>query len=201
MIYKFRDNVIVPMNDPDVHEHHSQRISDLNLTEVNQIIELCERLADTQNTPISLFGPWTQADVKATGGNIPLNEETKWLYDRMAKMCQDINDKDFKLDIDGFAEPLYSRKYEAPDDHFDWHIDSTGHTAIPRKLSVVLQLTDPREYEGGDFQFLGTRGPITTTKGQGIVTAFLPSRIHKVTPVTKGVRRALTMFLGGPNFR
>ena len=60
---------------------------------------------------------------------------------------------------------------------------------------------DPSEYEGGDFE-LDRQYPQPEgfrTKGSVFLfPSFLP---HRVTPVTKGVRRSLVSWIEGPKFR
>jgi PKHD-type hydroxylase len=198
MIYPFIEGVEDPSNAPALNNTYTQRMANLTNAEIDWIVNYATRLEECR---IGIFGPYTDADVKGTGGFFPLDDETRWLYDRMAELCQAINADDFQYDVLGFSEPFYNRLYVAPDDHFEWHVDATSRTGLPRKLTVVLQLSDPADYEGGEFQFQGPRGPYAVKKGKGVVTAFRSDRIHRVTPITKGIRRAMTMFMTGPNFR
>ena len=201
MIYKFDENIETPGNIPALHERFTQRMSNLTNDEIDMLVEQSKRIDVEQNLRIGIFGPYTDADVRGGGGMFHFNDENRWLYDRMATLSKSINNDDFQYDVTGFAEEFYNRSYEAPYDHFEWHVDATSRTPWTRKLTLVVQLSDPSEYEGGDFEFLGERGPIPTLKSKGIVTAFNSAKIHRVTPITKGVRRAMTMFLVGPNFR
>jgi PKHD-type hydroxylase len=70
-------------------------------------------------------------------------------------------------------------------------------------MSIVIQLTDPSEYEGGDFEIDSQypQLPKEEIREKGSVLVF-PSFIpHRVTPVTKGVRRSLVSWIEGPKFR
>jgi PKHD-type hydroxylase len=72
-----------------------------------------------------------------------------------------------------------------------------------RKLSLIIQLTDPSEYEGGDFQFdsdIPQPDP-AEIKQRGTVIVFPSFLRHRVTPVTSGVRRSLVSWVEGPKFR
>ncbi len=71
----------------------------------------------------------------------------------------------------------------------------------PRKLSMVLQLSDPSEYEGGDLELFTSANPIITKKQKGIIHAFPSYVMHRVTPVTKGVRKTLVVWIAGPRFK
>jgi PKHD-type hydroxylase len=71
----------------------------------------------------------------------------------------------------------------------------------PRKLSMVLQLSDPSEYDGGDLEFYVQSEPIKAEKKKGIVYVFPSWVLHRVTPVTRGTRRSLVMWIAGPKFK
>lgn len=90
--------------------------------------------------------------------------------------------------------------------HYNWHIDShDGEDAIyeQRKLSIVIQLTDPSEYTGGEFQMMNSSKEysLTEAKGKGTILAFPSYVIHRVTPVTSGIRHSLVTWLTGPAFK
>lgn len=64
-----------------------------------------------------------------------------------------------------------------------------------------VQLTDPRHYEGCDLQFHGMREIETALRERGAVIVF-PSFIqHRVTPCTKGTRKAIVVWTTGPQFK
>ena len=70
-----------------------------------------------------------------------------------------------------------------------------------RKLSLVVQLSDPEDYEGGDLEIYTGHEPLVVKKKKGM-TAFFPSyQLHGVTPVTKGTRYSLVVWVHGPAFR
>jgi predicted 2-oxoglutarate/Fe(II)-dependent dioxygenase YbiX len=58
------------------------------------------------------------------------------------------------------------------------------NSTATRKLSMVLQLSDPSEYEGGELQILDKANPETVTKQKGMITVFPSYTLHQVTPVT-----------------
>ena len=69
-----------------------------------------------------------------------------------------------------------------------------------RKLSVVVQLTDPDEYEGGEFKFKYVEQP-EGFNNRGSVLVFPSYLEHCVTPVTKGTRHSLVTWIEGPRWR
>lgn len=126
-----------------------------------------------------------------------------WLYERMAHICNTLNARFYNFDMFGFWEDFQYTEYEgAEQGHYDWHIDS-GHSDSrpPRKLSFILQLSDPEEYEGGDIQLRMGTEPLTLPKEKGLVVMFPSYQLHRVTPVTSGHRKTLVGWLTGPRFR
>jgi PKHD-type hydroxylase len=69
-----------------------------------------------------------------------------------------------------------------------------------RKLSVIVQLTDPEEYEGCDLN-LNVGSINTMKKTQGSVIVFPSYVLHQVTPITKGTRHSLVAWLAGDPFK
>jgi PKHD-type hydroxylase len=131
---------------------------------------------------------------------IPIESNSAWLYDNMAGIARQINGQFFDFDLYGFFENFQYCIYNSNNNHYNWHLDK-GETAAPRKLSMVLQLSDPSEYEGGDLQFMDSSEPITAKKQKGLVYVFPSWVLHRVTPVTRGIRRSLVVWVTGPKFK
>ena len=181
-----------------VQQHHlSHHRSDFTDDEISRIRDIGDEL---QTTNVKLYGEFDDTKVKASGSHFGLTDETRWMYDRMAKMVSDINRDHYQYDLTGFHENFYYLTYREGD-HFNWHLDAGEETPAPRKLSLVLHLSDPSEYEGGEFDVMVATNFVTAGKRKGIITAFPSFKIHRVRPVTSGIRRVLTAFAAGPNFR
>jgi PKHD-type hydroxylase len=200
MIYTFLNcpNEL-PYNNPHlVHKGFTQHESQLTAEEIAEIRRIGDGLI---TVPLGLTRSYDEEDVRAKAAHLPV-ADMLWFYDKMFTITTRINDANYQFDLTGFAEEFYYIRYDAPLDHFNWHFDLGHLTLAPRKLSLVLQLSDPSEYEGGDLQFQIAPGDqLTTDKGLGIVTAFPSWEPHKVTPITSGVRFALAAFAVGPSFR
>lgn len=132
---------------------------------------------------------------------IKLNNDTTWLYDSLAYIVRQLNGQFYDFDLDGFVEDFQYTVYDGSGDHYSWHIDKGLMNGSPRKLSLVLQLSDPSEYTGGDLEFFVAPGPTTAKKQKGIIYAFPSWVLHRVTPVTSGVRRSLVVWVSGPKFK
>ena len=132
---------------------------------------------------------------------LPFKPEMKWLYDRMQLIIRKVNQQVYQFDLQGFTEAFQYTVYHGTEGgHYDWHID-WGPNRVQRKLSASIQLTDPSRYEGCDLQFHGARGIEPAPRDRGAVIVF-PSFIqHRVTPCTKGARKAIVAWTTGPQFK
>lgn len=167
--------------------------------ELQYIIDYCDGLSIKDGT-VQDNATLNKKVRKSGVAWIELNNETEWLYDRLGFISNRLNTEFFGFDLFGFREHFQFTTYTADNDFYEWHADTTGRFECPRKLSIVLQLSDPSEYEGGDLEIFGT----TVTKVQkekGTVVAFPSWAIHRVTPVTSGVRKTIVVWLTGPSFK
>lgn len=135
---------------------------------------------------------------------------TRWLFDRTAICVGKSNRECFNFELPNepyyhfnqFQFTEYSSKGEQ---HYDWHIDNNWTTQTPaswdRKLSVVIQMTDPSKYEGGRLEFDGMLIPEDQFRNPGDMVIFPSFLKHRVTPVTKGKRQSLVTWINGPRFR
>jgi PKHD-type hydroxylase len=103
----------------------------------------------------------------------------------------------WNFNLSHFKEDLQLGQYIEGEGHYDWHMD-VGENASTRKLSVSIQLSDPEEYEGGELNFFINRNEIKAPKTKGTVVIFPSFFMHKVSMVTKGVRKSLVIWVHGP---
>lgn len=125
-------------------------------------------------------------------------EEKLWIFNRLWNLV-----KDERLDSDlttlnflQFTE--YKAEYGG---HFAMHRDTeifyhpTNTINLVRKLTCVIQLSDPRLYEGGDIEFAdGTIGQ----RDRGCAILFPSKSKHKANKVTQGERYSLVAWFEGP---
>ena len=140
------------------------------------------------------FTSWMQT----SPNNLPILEKISYVV-------SEVNSKFFNFDLHGFYELGQLTSYTSQNkSHYDWHIDTAygDHHAPPRKLSMSLLLSDSSEFEGGDLQVKSdSDNPLTLEQKQGRAWFFPSYMLHRVTPVTKGVRRSLVFWFGGPSFK
>ena len=126
------------------------------------------------------------------------NEYTGWIFDRMASVINSVNDQFFGFDLSAMEQGLQFTKYSAPGEHYTWHIDKgIGN----RKLSVSLQLSDPKQYKGGNLEMQFGGKPEKAARERGMMTFFPSYALHRVTPVTQGTRYSLVCWISGPPFK
>jgi PKHD-type hydroxylase len=123
-----------------------------------------------------------------------------YMYDMLFRMIQTCNDQVYKFHLSGLNEQIQFTEYEESyQGHYSWHVD-LGSEACTRKLSVVVQLSDPSEYEGCELQYRVGDQDIVVPKEKGTVIIFPSFLLHRVTPITKGTRRSLALWVNGPSF-
>lgn len=130
---------------------------------------------------------------------MPEDSKYLWIYDRISTLAKEANSNMWGYDIFGYDDSLQFTTYYDNNGHYDWHVDF-GPTISNRKLSVVIQLSDADDYEGGELQ-LQNPNVVSIKKQKGMVVVFSSFVLHRVTPVIKGKRQSLVAWLSGPNFR
>ena len=125
-----------------------------------------------------------------------------WVMGRIIDTVRAAN-RGFGFDLTDFAESPQVARYGAErQGHFDWHTDiGEGNAARRRKLTLVVQLSDPAAYRGGVLELLADARPRSAEPARGTATVFPSFVLHRVTPVTAGVRHSLTTWAHGPAFR
>ena len=146
-------------------------------------------------------GETVRSDVRRTLVSwLNIDDDNKWVYEKLAHVTESLNSKFFNFNLTTFGEPCQLTNYLSSDNGmYDWHIDMGG--CVSRKLSVVLQLSHPEEYEGGDLELLYSNETIKVSKKRGKIVVFPSWTLHRVTPVTGGSRQSLVLWASGPKFR
>lgn len=100
----------------------------------------------------------------------------------------------FKLSI--ITEPLLLEY--GPDGFYDWHLDLGPGLHSTRKLSCVILLSDPKDYEGGRLQLIKAENELPNE--QGTVIVFPSFLLHRVAPVLSGTRWTIAVWAIGEPF-
>lgn len=129
--------------------------------------------------------------------------QADWVMNRMISLVASVNRSSFNYDLSDFGESPQVARYGAErQGHFDWHSDiGAGTWAAKRKLTIVVQLSDPQDYDGGALELRPDSNVATAPRSRGTATVFPSFVLHRVTPVTAGTRWSLTLWSHGPAFR
>lgn len=124
----------------------------------------------------------------------------EFMYRKLTDVTLALNNEFFGFDLFGITEKTQFSVYEHIGDGFKLHFDKTYGSVI-RKLSLIIQLSDPSEHEGCELKVYTGSIPEVMPKDQGTVIAFPGYVMHEVSPLISGKRYTLVAWLGGPNFK
>jgi PKHD-type hydroxylase len=144
-------------------------------------ITAAERAPEARRSTIALFPP------EARYG---------WMVERVARIVNEVNRLHWRFEIAGSERLQFSAYRDGQ--YYDWHMDlgARGSFAM-RKISVSVQLNDPAEYDGGGLEVsIGTTNAIAR-KDKGAAILFPAYALHRVLPVTRGVRYSLVAWIVG----
>ena len=169
--------------------------------EIEQIIKKSAQYTSKDGTIIG-----NQEEVEATVRKskikwLPNNPEWTWVYDKLAAMAVEANNTLWKFDLHTIIDDIQFTEYKAGGGHYDWHVDIGPSTISHRKISMVVQLADPDDYEGGDLELQPGNYSFAVPRKQGAVVLFPSFMLHRVTPVTAGLRRSLVLWVGGGHYK
>lgn len=182
-------------------ETHATWTDAFSESQLSEIIKICEGLVLETAT---VGDNQLDEDIRVSDTSwISCNPQTQFIYDTLAWVARNLNGQFFDFDLYGFVEDFQYTVYRGNGGKYDWHLDRgpTRNGSAPRKLSMVLQLSDPSEYEGGDLEIFVGQNPKKIEKKKGLIVAFPSFVLHRVTPVTNGIRRTLVVWIAGPKFK
>ena len=117
-----------------------------------------------------------------------------WIHARLDTLFAEAAER-FELAVDPLFEDIQFVRY-AVGAHFQtWHSDAGIDRHDLRRISVSVELSDAGDYDGGVLEITPAVG-LPRTLPPGGARLFLSRAIHRVTPVTRGVRHALVAWAG-----
>ena len=129
-------------------------------------------------------------------------DELMPIYTEVVYKMRQINDCMWKYRVNGWEPFQYSQYDESYSGHFNWHIDVHPKFNVddpdPRKISFSVGLSNINDYDGGDFMIKIDINEKVFKLDRGDVIAFPSWMLHKVSPVTRGMRRTLVGWGNGP---
>ena len=118
------------------------------------------------------------------------NTETHWLFDRAIVIFSS------SLSFNMLQSMQYTVYRGEDNSHYTWHRDiGTGDKIMRARVNVgIVQLSSPSDYVGGVLQLKHENKIIDVMKTKAVVTTFPIDMLHRVSPVTSGVRKTLIMW-------
>ncbi len=133
---------------------------------------------------------------------LPNERPHLWVYRKLGELTNQANKATWNFSLTSMTERVQITQYDAENSgHFDWHIDLGAGQLSKRKISMSILLSDPGSYEGGDLEFFTGKKNNFAGREQGTAILFPSYLPHRVTPVTKGVRRSMIMWVSGEPFK
>ena len=161
----------------------------------DRLVDLCESKGLSAGTTFGGASTVRQSDI-----NWLAESEDTVLFDRVMDSAHKTNM--WEYEIWGFSDAAQYTVYDSSkhdNAHYSSHKD-TGPGHHHRKLSFVILLSDPNEFEGGQLQVEHEPGTVNfASKGSAVI--FPSINHHSVSRVTKGVRRSLVFWIAGPKLR
>lgn len=167
-----------------------------------------------------------QTAITSSGVNLSIRDsKTSWINTThwVAGLCYHYvlmaNRQNFLYDIDGFDGETMQYTSYSPGEYYGWHQDTClGTMAIPgedarevfmmkncervRKLSFIMQLSNPDEYSGGEVQLMrDTDKTFFLPKERGTIIVFDSRTRHRARPVKSGLRKSLVGWVSGPRWK
>jgi PKHD-type hydroxylase len=181
-----------------------------SMEEIDWIANYCKTLEINKGQLFESNPDYSTRDAYTAWIEYPTHD-TRWMYDRLNARIERFNDYVFNLDLTGLPYIQYAEYHTGG--HHDFHMDMAFDypqqydyriNEFFRKLTVVILLTQPEvDFGGGEFQLNLSmeRTPTTAPLTKGSMLLFPSFLLHKVCPVTWGIRKTLTTWVLGPKLR
>ncbi len=195
----------------------------------NKIVKIIEEDVaekfDSDIGPSKLMGDFENKDKRNSRNSwIPT---THWVGGFMWHYIQRANRENFLYDLTNIDGEAMQYTHYGEGEFYGWHNDAglpTQYKPISvgnrgngeenvqdfinanceqvRKLSCVIQLSDPDDYEGGNLQLMDDAGKCYfAPRSRGTIVVFDSRSQHRVLKVTKGVRKSLIGWTVGPRWK
>jgi PKHD-type hydroxylase len=107
----------------------------------------------------------------------------------------------FDFNLLGIIDQDYPQVFKySENDFYKMHMDLNPMTPS-RKITFIINLSDPDSYEGGDLNFLNINAESTILNEQGSCLAFPSYMAYSISPVTKGTKHIIIGHVHGALFK
>lgn len=173
-------------------------------SECDAIIHLSKSLKPDPASTAGSPGPADPAIRVSEVRWLKQKKDARWIFERLTSTIQNIQQNWYPFNLSGYLEPAQVTRYLGSEGgHYEEHRDFGAGGMSTRKLSVVVLLSNPKDFEGGNLEILAKYGADKTASEmvQGTIVAFPSWELHRVTRVTSGERWSLVCWVHGEPFR
>jgi PKHD-type hydroxylase len=117
-----------------------------------------------------------------------------WIHARLDALLAEAAER-FGLEVDRLFEDVQFVRYGLGGHFQVWHSDAGVDRFDERRISLSVELSEPGDYDGGLLEIAPAVG-LARVLPRGGARLFPSRMIHRVTPVTRGVRHALVAWTG-----
>ena len=201
------DSVIIPSADDRFPGYYC--IDKDNLPELRFAPEECDRLINLTKqfypSTASIGGSTENSKIvkqtrAATIYVLENDKENRWIYEKIANTVSIVNGLHFDYDISGITHGIQLIEYSSQEEvkgHYDWHIDAGNGQPSHRKISLTVQLSDPKDYTECNLIINNHGHEVIGSKERGSMHLFPSYMPHKVSPIASGTRYALVIWIHG----
>jgi PKHD-type hydroxylase len=187
---------------PGLSTFHSKNSPELCFTpkECDTIISLANQLYEVKGTTGTgeNEGTYNEEIRSVDVYDLPLEEGTKWIFDKLATAAAKANKEYYNYNLLGITHSLQLLHYK-PGGHYDWHIDAGNGASATRKLTALVPLSKRTDFEGGGLKAQNNATEMDVIMERGSISTFPSYMPHKVEPVTSGERWTLVTWIHGPD--
>lgn len=134
--------------------------------------------------------------------------ELNFLFNDMWALIGNVNAEHFRVNILELPEIQIAEYHSKYNGFYDTHPDvdflsHNQHNGYQRKISFTIQLSNSKNYDGGDFYFSDDNmmhPNYDEVRQQGTVLLFPSFLPHGVKKVTRGVRYSIVGWFEGPGW-
>lgn len=173
--------------------------------EIQKIITYCESKDLDQDSTAFLI-PIHEQVKNSRYAVIKYDSDNQWFFNKFLSVLNEANKEFFGLNLLGFDHLLYMVNDSNKSEH-SYHMDyslqnsNTDYSHLSVKLSCNLFLSTESEYDGGEFEIIineNHKVKIEQLKGRMV---FFPSfMMHKMYPITRGIRKSILIHGLGPSW-
>jgi PKHD-type hydroxylase len=180
----------------------SLEIVSINLTEflsAEQCTQILDKCIEELWLPVGVVGDNTK--FHASRRQKLRGEVDGFPFMNIREITKNANDVIYDFNLLGIIDQDFPQVFKyATKDFYNWHIELSPITPS-RKITFIINLSDPATYTGGDIEFLNVDAGNTKTNQQGSCLTFPSFMPWRLTPVTSGVKHIIIGHVHGALFK